>query len=130
MAVTVAKQKLIDGVRIAVVKYTLISGAASDVTNQSLTDISVDLSGTPDRVKIMYITATVDNFAIDLHWDATTDLAMVTLPAGENIIDARPYGGLHNNAGVGITGDIKFSTRGVEADSEATLIIEYVKKDA
>ena len=126
MAITVAKQVLIDGSRNAVVKLHLVSGAASDVTNQALLDIST-LVDAPATIKLMQIESGSSDMDIDLHWDATANVDIVTLPIGEDIYDFTRFGGLINNAGVGVTGDILFSTRGAAADSEATIILDMKK---
>lgn len=127
MAITVTKQVLVDNDPTYVVKLHLVSGAASDVTAQSLLDVST-LAGAPATVKIYSITASGSDMDVDLHWDATTDVDIITLPPGETIYDFRWMGGLINNAGSGITGDIMFSSRGAAADTEWTIILELRKK--
>lgn len=126
MAITVTRQTLVDGSRNLVVKHHLVSGAASDVTAQLLTDVSTYVDA-PATVKIVRIESSSADMDIDLHWDATTDVDILTLPIGEDIYDFSQFGGLINNAGAGITGDIMFSTRGAAADTEATIIL-YMKK--
>lgn len=124
MAITVTKQNLVDGETLGVVKLHLVSGAATDVTNQSLLDVST-LNGAPAKIKIMALNTVASDMDIDLHWDATANVDIITVPTGENYFDFTRYGGLNNNAGAGVTGDILFSSRGAAADSEATIIIEY-----
>src|SRR3990167_5609488 len=124
MAITVAKQNIVDGETVGVVKLHLVSGAASDVTAQQLLDVST-LNVTPATIKIMAMQTSASDMDIDLHWDADTDVDILSLPVGENVYDFTRFGGLINNGGAGVTGDIMFSTRGAAADSEATIIIEY-----
>lgn len=126
MAITVTKQVLVDGSRNAIVKLHLVSGAAADVTNQSLLDIST-LDSSPSIVKIVGIESSSADMDIDLHWDATSNVDIMTLPIGEDIYDFKYFGGLINNAGAGVTGDILFSTRGAAADTEATIILNLKK---
>ena len=128
MAITVAKQVLVDGSRNIVVKLHLVSGAASDVSDQELLDIS-DFSATPALVKIMGIDTGSSDMDIDLIWDATSNVDIMTLPIGEDVYDFTSFGGLINNAGAAVTGDILFSTRGAAGDSEATIIL-YLKVTA
>lgn len=128
MAITVSSQVLVDGSRNAVVKLHLVSGAAVDVTDQSLIDISALLANSPAKVKIMAIESSSSDMDIDLHWDATSNVDIMTLPVGEDVYDFRRIGGLINNAGAGVTGDILFSTRGAASDSEATILLELKKK--
>ena len=126
MAITVTKQVIIDGSKNAIVKLHLVSGAAADVVAQSLLDVST-LDGAPATVRILGIESSSSDMDIDLHWDATTDVDIMTLPVGEDVYDFSRFGGLPNNAGAGITGDIMFSTRGAAADSEATIILDLKK---
>lgn len=123
MAITVTKQNVVNGETVGVVKLHLVSGAASDVTDQSLLDVST-LNGTPSLIKIMEIKCTSSDMDIDLIWDGDTDKDIMTLPAGDTDFNFRRFGGLINNAEAP-TGDILFSTRGAAADSEATIIIQY-----
>ena len=122
MAITVTTQTLVDGSTNIVVKCQLVSGAAADVTAQQLLDVST-FSAAPAKVKIMQIHGGGSDFDIDLHWDATTDVDIMTLPVGEFFYDFRSIGGLINNAGTGVTGDIMFTSRGAAADSECTIIL-------
>ncbi len=126
MAITVTKQVLVDGSRNAVVKLHLVSGAASDVSAQSLLDVST-LVDAPAKVKIVGIDCGSSDMDLDLHWDATSNVDIITLPVGESIFEFGPFGGLINNAGAGVTGDILFSSRGAAADSEATIILNLKK---
>lgn len=126
MAITVTKQVIVDGSRNAVVKLHLVSGAAAEATNQSLLDVST-LVDTPAEVKIVEITSGSSDMDIDLHWDATANVDIITLPVGETVYDFREFGGLLNNSGAGKTGDILFSTRGAAADSEATIVLTLKK---
>ena len=126
MAIVVTKQVLEDGGEYASVKLHLVSGAASDVTDQSLLDVST-LSGTPATVKIMRIDSGSSDMDIDLLWDADANVAIMMLPIGENIYECSRFGGLRNNAGTGITGDILFTTRGAAADTEATIFLDLKK---
>ena len=124
MAITVTTQTLVDGDTVMVVKCHLVSGAAADVVAQSLLDVSTFVGGsTATRVKILQIQGGGSDFDVELLWDATTDVKILTLPVGEYFYDFRPLGGLINNAGTGVTGDIMFSSRGAAADSEHTIML-------
>ena len=126
MAITVEKQVFVDGSRNTVVKLHLVSGAASDVSDQLLLDVSI-LDKAPATVKIMSINSSSSDMDIDLHWDADSNVDIMTLPIGEDVYNLHFFGGLTNNAGSGVTGDILFSSRGAAADSEATIILELKK---
>lgn len=124
MAITVTTQTIVDGDTILVVKCQLVSGAAADVTAQQLLDVSTFVGGSAaTRVKIMQVHGGGSDFDMELLWDATTDVKIMTLPVGEFFYDFSNIGGLPNNGGTGVTGDIMFTTRGAAADSECSIIL-------
>ena len=46
------------------------------------------------------------NALVTLEWDADTDVLFQTLTVGQEEWDYKPEGGINNNAGTGITGDV------------------------
>lgn len=129
MANTITRQTLIDGPRNLVVKVHILGDASGDETNTSLIDVST-YAGAPDRVRIDRITWSGDVFDVHMHWDATANVDILTLASGQPIDQKYDgFGGLINNAGTGVTGDILFSTVGLGAE-EGTIILEMVKKSA
>jgi len=114
-------QTLIDGSRNLVIKAT----GTGIVTAELIVDVSSYVPAST-RVRITKITWRADTTITlgNLLWDATTDVVILNLVSGESQLDFTCFGGLVNNAGAGITGDILLTTTGTGAYS---LIIEMVK---
>jgi hypothetical protein len=124
MADAVTTQTVVDGSRNAVVKLTNLS----DGTGESAV-LKVDVSalfGAPSTVKIEKIHYCVVGMVATLLWDATTDVRIVDL-AGDGCFDFSGFGGLINNAGAGITGDIRLTTTGHTAADSYTIVLELSK---
>ena len=70
---------------------------------------------------------------IDLEWDASTNVKGLILGAGIALeptnghFDFRSFGGIKNNAGGGITGDIDLTTLHHTANDAYTIILELSK---
>lgn len=122
MAVTI--QKLHDGPKNAVFAFT------GEDAEAAVTKVDVaTLAGLPSRVSIEKIKFSTQGLAVNILWDATTDvLAWVIPPDVTDELDFRDFGGLKNNAGAGITGNIAFSTVGHAAGDTYTIIL-YLKKN-
>jgi hypothetical protein len=124
LADAVSSQTLIDGNKNAVMKFT----NTSDGTGESAVlkvDVSA-LSGAPTRVKINKIKYSVVGMVARLLWDATTDVTIVDLQ-GDGCLDCEDFGGLYNNAGTGVTGDILLTTSGHTAGDSYSIILEMEK---
>lgn len=124
MADLVTSQTLIDGPRNVVMKFT----NTSDGTGESAVlkvDVST-LSGAPARVTVKRVHYSVAGMVARLLWDATTDVTILDLQ-GDGHFDAECFGGLWNNAGTGITGDIMLTTVGHTAGDSYSIILEMVK---
>lgn len=126
MADAVTSQTLVDGERITVMKFTNIS----DSTGESAV-LKVDVSalyGAPSRVKINRLWYDMYGMGLNILWDATTDVtAFVIGHNNSGHMDFRAFGGLINNAGAGVTGDIRFSTIGAATGDTYTIIMELAK---
>lgn len=127
MALTITKQTIHDGERNLVVKVHLL-GDSLEATAAQLIDVSA-YAGAPDNVKVTRIVASLENFHCTLLWDATTDVSFVDIPAGDSDQDFTAEGGLVNNAGTGVTGDIMLTTRGVGVE-EGTIVLHMKKRAA
>lgn len=124
MADLVTSQTLIDGPRNVVMKFT----NTSDGTGESAVlkvDVST-LSGAPARVRIKRVHYSVAGMVARLIWDATTDVTILDLQ-GDGHFEAECFGGLYNNAGAGVTGDILLTTVGHTAGDSYSIILEMVK---
>lgn len=127
MTVTVTRQTINDGPRNLTVKCTLASDS-TDVSNQSLIDVST-YAGAPTDVKIVGVKALLGGFRVDLHWDASSNVDIFSIPDGEDVDQCyRSFGGYVNNAGSGKTGDILFSTSGIANGEEGYITLEMVKR--
>jgi hypothetical protein len=126
MADAVASQTLHDGPRNVVMKFTNVS----DGTGESAV-LKVDVSALglgPDQVKIMKIHYTTSGMSVRILWDATTDVLAWVLPADDSgTFDFTSFGGLSNDAGTGVTGDIMFTTLGHTATDTYSVVLEMAK---
>lgn len=123
MADAVTTQTIQDGSKVLVQKFTNVS----DGTGESAV-VKVDVSalsqssGTPKIKKCHFSTS---GMAVDIYFDATADVLALTLPENEvGTLDFTSFGGIPNNAGAGVTGDISFTTRGHTAGDTYTVILE------
>lgn len=124
MADAVAVQTVIDGAKNTVVKLTNVS----DGTGESAV-LKVDVStllGAPSKVAIDKVQYDTAGMAVHLLWDATTDVSALILN-GQGCMDFSEFGGLINNAGAGVTGDILLTTVGHTAGDTYTVILHLKK---
>lgn len=138
MAIAIASQIEQDGPRNTTAKITGdISGTTQAVstiiTASALTDMNPGMSGThsPTLLRIDHIDYSItDGIIVRLFWHATTNVLIAEL-YGRGKIDAWEWGGLQNNAGAGVTGDIDFDiiASGAATPTEASvlLILRLVK---
>lgn len=124
MADAVSSQTIIDGARNAVMKFTNLSDGTGESAVLKV-DVSA-LSGAPSEVTIQRIHYCVNGMVATLLWDATTDVRIVEL-AGDGTLDFTSFGGLPNNAGTGVTGDILLTTTGHTAGDSYSIILEMTK---
>lgn len=126
MADAVTTQVLFDGSKKSVLKFT----NASDGTGESAV-VKVDVSGlvdAPTKVAINKIWFTTDGMAVKMLWDATTDVLAYTVAANQTgFLDFSDFGGIKNNAGTGVTGDLVFTTVGHTAGDSYSIILEMTK---
>jgi len=130
MADAVATQILVDDTRRAVFKFTNISDGTGETGV-----VKVDVSAlTPYQgkactgVAIQTIDALTVGMGVNLLWDATTDVIILTLGESDFFtFDFSRFGGLTNNAGAGKTGDILFTTVGATAGDKYTVVMEVLK---
>jgi len=90
----------------------------------------VDVSGLTPACGNVVINKAIFNtvgMGVIVEWDATTDVVACVLQ-GNGVIDYKKIcGGLTNNAGAGITGDIFFTTHGHGAGDTYNIILEMAK---
>jgi hypothetical protein len=122
MADAVSSQTLLNGERNAVMKFTNTSDGTGESAVKKV-DMS-DLGAT--SLKVTKIHYSVAGMVVRLLWDADTDVTMVDLQ-GDGCLDATGYGGLVNNAGTGVTGDINLTTVGHTSGDSYSIILEMAK---
>jgi len=123
---TVTTQVLVDGPKTSVLKFTNVSGGDGESAVVKV-DVST-LAGAPSKVKIMQAWFATDGMSVDVLFDATANVLAFTAPAGlTDHLDFRCFGGIQNNAGTGVTGDILFTTRGHTAGDTYSIILEVSK---
>lgn len=134
MANAVVVQILEEGPRNAVVKVTGVLDT-SDVASSKLIDTAtLNQGGTgpvPDKLRINEIQYSVSSqLQVRLDWHATTNVVIAGL-SGSGEFEACEYGGINNNAGVGVDGDIDLVTYGWASGIQTfTLILHLVKQGA
>lgn len=132
MADAVASQILLDGTKTAVLKFTNISDGTGEAAALKV-DVST-LAADPLTKKscsgctITKVWASTSGMAVDILWDASTDVLALSIPENQmSDFDFSCIGGLINNAGAGVTGDILFTTIGHALADRYTIILEIEK---
>lgn len=128
MADSVTSQTLLDGERLAVMKFTNISDGTGEAAVTKV-DVSALASSNAGKactgVKIAKITTAISAMGVNVLWDATADVTAIVLAPGNETFCFDPA--LSNNAGAGVTGDVQFTTIGAAANSTYSIVLELVK---
>ena len=131
MADAVASQTLFDGERMAIMKFTNLSDGTgeSKVLKVDVSALTPSASGkTCTRVAITKIHSATHGMEVQIYWDATTDVFCWCVPQNSQYtMDFEKFGGLNNNAGTGVTGDVLFSTADATNGDFYTVVLEMVK---
>jgi hypothetical protein len=125
MADAVSSQILTDGERNVVMKFTNVSDGTGE-TNALKVDVS-SLVGAPATVKITEIEYDISGMQVEMLWDATTKVPAFILSSGQQHLDFSKGGGITNNAGAGVTGDLLFTTIGATAGSTYAIVLHMKK---
>lgn len=124
MADTVTSQTLVDGPKWCVMKFTNLSDGTGE-TGVLKVDVSA-LTPAATTVSIEKIWYSISGMVVTLLWDATADVRIMDL-SGYDDLDFSDFGGLINNAGAGVTGDILFTTSGATNGDNYTIILKMRK---
>lgn len=128
MAATATQQIIANGPRNLVLKYT-IAGTTGDTTAGALVDISaLDSSVGASSLKLMGAQWGLTGCSVNLLWDATANVSLIECPAGSDSQDFSKFGGIPNNAGTGVTGDVLFTTTGYTGSGDGGHIYLWFKK--
>lgn len=134
MADAVASQTLVDGERVAIMKFTNISDGTGEnkVLKVDVSALNSSASGKVcDGVTITKIHASTHGLEVQIWWDATTDVLCWMIPQNTSYsFDFEKMSGLTNNAGAGVTGDVLFSTVDASSGDMYAITLEMVKSYA
>ena len=136
MADAVTSQTLSDGERIAVMKFTNLSDGNGESSGEKVdvASLTTKADGTAcARVHIDQIWYDIGGMRVALEWNATSNVVAAVLGGsaaagpGSGYMDFRSFGGLKNNAGGGINGDIDLTTHGHTAHDHYTIVLQLRK---
>jgi len=131
MADSVTSQTLIDGERMVIMKFTNISDGTGEsaVLKVDVSALTPSASGqTCTRVTVNKIYIANHGMEVRMYWDATTDVPFfLSSPGATQMLDMSGFGGITNNGGTGVTGDIMFSTADASSGDTYWCILEMVK---
>jgi len=131
MADTVGTQVLLDGERLYIAKFTNSSDGTGETAVVKINPSTLAINGwgrACNGVKINKIWAVTHGLEVRISWDATTDLFAWGIPAETNyLMDFSMFGGLPNNGGAGVNGNIVFSTADATAGDFYTIVLECEK---
>ena len=134
MADAVTSQTLLDGERLAIMKFTNISDGTGEtaVTKVNVSTLTASNSGRAcTGVTVTKITSVCHGLEVRMYWDATTDVPFFLSTINTNYEnDFSKIGGITNNAGTGKNGNILFSTSDASAGDTYTVVLEMVKSYA
>ena len=134
MADAVTSQTLLDGERLAIMKFTNISDGTGEsaVTKVNVSALARSNSGLAcTGVTINKITSVCHGMEVRMYWDATTDVPFFLATVNTNYEnDFSKIGGITNNAGAGKNGNVVFSTSDQTAGDTYTVVLEMVKSYA
>ena len=132
MADAVTSQTIVDGAKTAVLKFTIVSDGSGESAVKKV-DVSA-LASTQDGqactgATIEKIWWQCNGMKVQLLFDASSNVFCIEL--GENqsgYHDYSTFGGLPNNAGSGVTGDILFTTVGHSSNDTYTVVLQVRKE--
>ena len=131
MADAVTSQTILDGERLFIAKFTNISDGTGetavlkiDVSTLAPNSFNLACNG----VKINKIYGSTHGMQVRILFDATTDQFAWQLPQNSNyLMDFSSFGGIPNNAGAGVTGDVLFTTSDQTAGDMYSIVLECTK---
>jgi len=131
MADAVTSQTLIDGERLAIMKFTNISDGTGEtaVTKVNVANLANSGSGKAcTGVIVNKITSVCHGMEVRMYWDASTDVPFFMSTINTNYEnDFSSIGGITNNSGTGKNGNIVFSTSDASAGDTYTVVLEMIK---
>jgi len=134
MADAVTSQTLLDGERLAIMKFTNISDGTGEsaVTKVNVSTLTSSNSGKAcTGVSVSKITAICHGMEVRMYWDANTDVPFFLGNVNSNYTnDFSSFGGITNNSSTGKNGNIVFSTADASSGDTYTVVLEMIKSYA
>jgi hypothetical protein len=131
MADAVATQTLLDGERLVIQKFTNISDGTGEtaVNKVIVANLAPNAAGFAcTGVKINRIWANTHGMEVRILWDATTDVFAWMIPQNTTYdMSFADFGGLKNNAGTGVTGNVAFTTVDQSSGDMYSIVLECIK---
>jgi hypothetical protein len=123
MADAVTSQVILNSERNLVMKFTNISDGTGE---SAVTKVAAATYGT--NVKIKRIHYSTSGMSVQILWDATADVVAWLIPTDmSDTLDFEAFGGITNNGGSGVTGNIQFTTVGHTSGDTYSIILEMTK---
>jgi hypothetical protein len=134
MADAVTSQTIMDGERVAIMKFTNISDGTGEtaVTKVNVSSLTANSAGQAcTGVTVTKITSVCHGMEVRMYWDASTDVPFFLAAVNTNYCnDFSGFGGIPNNAGAGKNGNIVFSTSDASSGDTYFVVLEMVKSYA
>jgi hypothetical protein len=134
MADAVTSQTLLDGERLAIMKFTNISDGTGEtaVTKVTVSSLASNNAGKAcTGVAVSKITAVCHGMEVRMYWDASTDVPFFLSNVNSNYTnDFSHFGGITNNSGTGKNGNIVFSTSDASSGDTYVVVLEMIKSYA
>ena len=129
MANVLTSQVILDGDRLAILKFTgLIDTAETAVVKVNVANLASYGALACTGCKLNKVWSYVYGCEVELQWEASLNLMIVNIPQQSNyLMDFSSFGGIPNNSSTGKTGNILFTTRDVSAGDSYAIVLEVIK---
>lgn len=129
MANVLTSQTILDGERLAIIKVTgFIDTVETNVAKITPSSLNPYQAKACTGLKLNRVWAQTHGCEVQMLWDATTPVMIVTLPQNTNYaLDYSTFGGIPNNAGAGKTGILSFTTMDVSVGDAYSVVMEVIK---
>ena len=129
MANALTSQTILDGERLAIIKVTgFVDTTETNVVKIDVGSLAPQGAKACTGCKLNRVWSQTHGCEIQLLWEATTPLMIITLPQNNNYaLDYSTFGGIPNNSGAGKTGNISFTTMDVSAGDAYSVVMEVIK---
>jgi len=131
MADSVTSQKITDGLRNAVYKFTNISDGTGEsaVTKVDVSALAADTQGRAcSSVNVERIVFSTKGMSVRILEDATSDVLICELPGDlTEELSFFDFGGIPNSKASGFSGDINFTTLDASSGDAYTVVMQLKK---